>query len=94
MRTFVVTSKHDRIDFPDQPDITMEFYKANDLVDLFNIINKKYGEDTIIYDEGTEEEMLSQIYESNGDGDWRWIIGEIEILTLPYPKLKTKIILD
>lgn len=98
MRTFIVIGLHDVLN-QDRPDITFDQFRANNIVELLEATNKKYGKDTIIYEKGrrensvalawrvcqdyeerTEFEILSQIYESNGDGDWRWIIAEVKII--------------
>lgn len=81
IRSFIVTSKHD-IDSGNNEifsEVKTKIIHANNLVELFELINKCHGKDCIIYDEGTEREMLDQIYESNGDGDWYFIIGELNI---------------
>ena len=81
MRSFIVTSKHDVESGPDIfSEVKMELIYAKDLVELFKLINISHGEDCILYNEGTELEMLSEIYESNGDGDWYFIIGELKIV--------------
>jgi len=77
MRTFISTYKHDRRDFPDQPDISLNLFHADNLIELFEKINHKCGDNCILYNKGNEEDMLDQINESNGDGDYRFIIGEL-----------------
>jgi len=83
MRIFVIMASHDKVD-QDRPDISLEVYQAESVLNVCNHINDKYGE--VIYwpciapqlsQEEQEKGLLEWIAESNGDGDWYFMIGEI-----------------
>ena len=82
MRTFIVMGSHD-IKNQFRPDITLEMHLEDSVESLLNALNKKYGSNTFIWEadqwpaENREASILEWISESNGDGDWYWMIGEV-----------------
>lgn len=79
MRTFIVSIRIDNIDVDGEAwsEIDMQLFEAFDIQDLFKKINKYYDSEIILYNEGTELDILNQVSESNGDGDYYFMIGEL-----------------
>ena len=94
MRTFIVMRCHARADFPDQPDISLEMYPAETVVELIGLIRCKWGSDSLIYEGLIETEIWNWLAESNGDGDDYWMIGEIVLSHLVTKGSELKMLLE